>query len=176
MLPVFVDTCFERATPLRWEQETAGVIDLNRGWGADTPHDPALVPENACLQNWFSEQQRARRLPRMAICLHNDDSGRIHPSHPAVGADGYAARLARFERLLREGTWFTEGMVGGGFRNPGTFGEGITELYGTDALIWELNARWAEGLGRQPMHTDWQQMGAEFAAVGHRYLTDTDSL
>ncbi|MBT3379808.1 MAG: hypothetical protein HN742_37935 [Lentisphaerae bacterium] len=145
-------------------------IDLNRGWGVDTPHDPELVPENACLQNWFSEQRRAGRLPQMAICVHNDDNGRIHPSHPSIDPAGYAARLERFEGLLREETWFTEGMVGGSYRNSGTFGEGVTELYGADAFIWELNARWAEGLGRQPMHTDWQQMGANLATVVQRYF------
>ena len=149
-------------------------VDLNRGWGLDTPHDPALTPENACLQNWLSERQRAGRLPKMAICVHNDDSGQLHFSHPDPGSEGHAERMDRFERLLREGTWFTEGRTKPSFRNPGTFGGGVTEIYGIDAFIWELNARYAAGLGRQPLHTDWQQIGADFARVMRRYFGDGD--
>ena len=47
MLKLFIDTCYENASPLKWEQNEDGVyrgmsrfnirgIDLNRGWGSAT--------------------------------------------------------------------------------------------------------------------------------------------
>jgi len=56
--------------------------------------------------------------------------------------------------------------------NPGSFGEGLTEMYGIDAVIYELNSVWAEGLGRAPLHTDWQQLGRDLPLVIHRYFSE----
>ena len=78
--------------------------------------------------------------------------------------------MGRFEDLLRAHTWFREGHTGHSFRNPGTFGEGLSEIYGIDAIIWELRYNHAEGLGRQPLAADWQAMGANFAAVAREFL------
>jgi hypothetical protein len=145
-------------------------FDLNRGWIAGQPHDPALCPENACLQSWLSDRQRQGRLPRLAICLHNDDGGNLHLSHPARDAEGYARRMKRFEELLRALTWFSEGPAHAGSVNAGTFGEGLCDIYGIDALIYELRACFAAGLGRTPMPADWQGLGRDLAFVLDRYL------
>jgi hypothetical protein len=145
-------------------------MDLNRGWFAGQPHDPVLCPENACLQAWLNDRQRQGRLPRLAICLHNDDGGNLHFSHPATDAEGYAARMRRFEALLRAMTWFTEGPAHAGFVNSGTFGEGLCEAYGIDALIYELRACHAAGLGRTPMPEDWLDLGRNLAFVLDRYV------
>lgn len=148
-------------------------IDLNRQWDAAIPHDPVLAPESACLGNWFAEQARQGRTPRLAIDLHNDCGGNLHLAHPPQDEAGHLARMAVFERLLREHTWFREGPTGHGFRNPGTFGEGLSEQYGIDAIIWELRANHAVGLGRQPLAADWRQMGSGFAQAAYRFLCET---
>ena len=147
-------------------------MDLNRGWGVDTPQDSTLAPENACLENWLSERQRQGRLPEMAICLHNDHEGKLHFSHPSKDADGHLARMRRFEEVFKEMTWFAEGSMPQDVVNPGSFGEGLTEMYGIDAVIYELNSVWAEGLGRTPLHTDWQQLGRDLPGVIHRYFRE----
>ncbi len=152
-------------------------MDLNRGWFADRPHDPVLCPENACLQAWLADRQRCGRLPRLAICLHNDDGGNLHLSHPARDAAGQARRMDLFERLLRDLTWFREGRTRGSSVNSGSFGEGLSEQYGIDALIYELRACWAAGLQRPPMPADWLDLGRNLAFVLERFfaLTDQDT-
>lgn len=148
-------------------------MDLNRDWHPAVPHDPVLAPENAVLALWFAEQHRLGRIPRLAIDLHNDDGGNLHFSHPARDPETFAALQARFEELLREHTWFTEGHTASGFHNAGTFGEGLSEQYGINAFIWELRATQADGLGRQPLAADWKQLGAAFVEVAARYLRET---
>lgn len=149
-------------------------MDLNRGWFADRPHDPVLCPENACLQAWLADRQRCGRLPRLAVCLHNDDGGNLHLSHPAHDAEGHARRMDLFERLLRDLTWFREGRTRGSSANSGSFGEGLSEQYGIDALIYELRACWAAGLQRPPLPADWLDLGRNLAFVLERFFAITD--
>ena len=145
-------------------------IDLNREWDARRPFDAVLAPESACLANWFAEQARLGRLPQLAIDLHNDCGGHLHLSHPSRDEKGHLERMGRFEQLLREHTWFREGHNARGFCNSGTFGEGLSEMHGIDAIIWELRANHAAGLGRQPLADDWRRMGHAFADVACRFL------
>jgi hypothetical protein len=149
-------------------------MDLNRGWFANQPHDPVLCPENACLDAWLAQQQRLGRLPRLAICLHNDDGGNLHFSHPGREGEGHARRMDLFEGLLRDLTWFREGRAAAGFVNSGTFGEGLCEQYGIDALIYELRACWAAGLNRTPMPDDWLGLGRDLAFVLDRFFATVD--
>jgi len=149
--------------------------DLNRDWFAGKPIDPVFAPESACLQNWLSERQRRNRLPQLFIDMHNDNDGGLHLSHPAKDRESYLQRMDKLEKLLREMTFFREGCKGGRegtFTNSGSSGEGIQEIYGIDGLVWELREESAVGLGRAPLHTDWQQMGASFAKVMLRYFTE----
>jgi hypothetical protein len=148
-------------------------IDPNRHWDPELAHDPVLAPENATLANWFAEQARQGTLPRLAIDLHNDCDGRLHLSHPTRDPAGHASRMAIFEQLLRDHTWFREGHTEHGFRNSGTFGEGLSERCGIDAIIWELRANYAEGLGRQPLAADWREMGRQFAPIAAEFLRAT---
>lgn len=146
--------------------------DLNRNWFVDKPIDPVLAPEAACLQNWFSERQRTKTLPDIAICVHNDNNGGLHLSNPTRDPEGYLARMALLEKLMREGSIFREGAKGKaqGFTNSGTFGEGMTEIYGIDGLVWEIREEWSEGLQRPPLHSDWRKLGADFARVCDTYF------
>jgi zinc carboxypeptidase len=143
-------------------------IDLNRNWFKDSPADPSLAPENACLQRWLNDRQRENRLPQLAIDLHNDGVGQMHLGPHPGDASGYQKRTARLEELMREYTWFREGSKEETFR--GSFGNGLIEIYGVDALIYELHSEWAMGLNRAPLHRDWQQLGASFVQVVDRYL------
>jgi hypothetical protein len=79
-----------------------------------------------------------------------------------------------FERLLRDLTCFREGRTPGHSVNSGTFGEGLCELFGIDALIYELRACWAVGLGRTPMPADWQDLGRDLAFVLDRFFAVVD--
>ena len=145
--------------------------DLNRDW--DAPADPTLAPENAALEAWLQRQIDRGRKPDFAMDLHNDESGLLHLSRPAIPAvDAYLERMKRFEALLRRHTWFTEGSTGGSFRNPGTIGEGLLERFGIDACILEFNCNWAAGLNRPPDAQAWQVFGRGLRQVFLDYLDD----
>jgi len=89
-------------------------MDLNRNW--DKPADPELAPENTAFERWIAEMIKAGRKPDLAFDLHNDQSGRIHISRPDIALDQYLSEMERYEALLRQYTWFTEGHTGGGFQ------------------------------------------------------------
>lgn len=137
--------------------------DLNRDW--DRPADPKLAPENHGLETWLEGMIAAGRRPELAIDLHNDNSGKLHVSRPEGEHEGYFANMERLETLLRAHTWFTEGSTGKGFRNPGTFGEGLIERYGIAACVLELNANRIAGLDDYPSGTHWERFGAGLADV-----------
>ena len=61
-------------------------------------------------------------------------------------------------------------MTGGEFRNPGSFGEGLVERFGIDAIIFELNANWIAGLEKMPEAEDWMQLGEDLAEVFYQYF------
>ncbi|MDA1193129.1 MAG: M14 family zinc carboxypeptidase [Candidatus Poribacteria bacterium] len=143
-------------------------MDLNRDWHA--PADPKLAPENAALETWLDAQIAEGRAPSLALDLHNDNSGRLHVSRPDGGAEAYVANMERFESLMREHTWFREGMTGGNFRNPGTFGEGLLARHGIDAAILELNCDWIAGLKKVPYGADWRRLGEGMRVVFRDYF------
>ncbi|HEY1922061.1 MAG TPA: M14 family zinc carboxypeptidase, partial [Tepidisphaeraceae bacterium] len=145
-------------------------MDLNRNWSKDRAPDPALAPENACLQNWLRERQKSGRLPRLAIDLHNDCDGKMHLGPYPGDGKAYFERMKVLEGLMRELTFFREGVVEESFR--GSMAGGMIEIFGVDSLIYELHSEWAEGLGRAPLHTDWQQMGAAYTRVVERYFSN----
>ena len=107
----------------------------------------------------------------MAIELHNDGSGRLHISRPPVPQlERYLARMALFEQLLRDNTWFTEGSTNAAFRNSGTLGDGWLQRYGIDAVVHEFNANWIEGLKQPSSAAHWREYGANLARVFHDYF------
>lgn len=137
--------------------------DLNRNW--DHPADPADAPENVALEKWLASMiQQGRKLDLM-IDFHNDQGGRLHISRPNIHLAAYLAQMKRFEGLLREHTWFTEGATGGNFRNPGTIGEGLLERYGIHACVHELNANWIAGLNDYPSARHWMLYGEQLCKV-----------
>ncbi len=143
--------------------------DLNRDW--DRPADPNLAPENHALEAWLRRMRDEGKPPHLAIDLHNDESGRLHVSRPAVSdLKRYLDRMNRLEQLLRKHTWFTEGSTGGTYRNPGTLGEGLLERYAIDACILELNCNWIAGLGHHPSAEAWKSLGRQFREVFYDYF------
>jgi hypothetical protein len=143
-------------------------MDLNRKW--DASPDPSLSPENHALEQWLASIIAAGRRPDLAIDLHNDSGGNLHISRPDIELDKYLASMKRFEAVLREYTWFTEGSTGGSFRNPGSFGEGLLERFGITACVLELNANWIAGLDDYPTAANWKLFGAELAEAFHHYF------
>jgi hypothetical protein len=143
--------------------------DLNRNWSV--PADPELSPENASLERWLEAEIAAGRKPHFAMELHNDGNGRLHISRPPVPRlDRHLARMAIFEQLLREKTWFTEGTTNAEFRNAGTLGDGWLQRYGIDAVVHELNCNWIAGRKDYPSSRHWLDYGASLAEVLHDYF------
>lgn len=142
--------------------------DLNRNW--DQPADPRRAPENHALESWIESMVDKGKRPDLAIDFHNDESGRLHLSRPNIDLEAYLARMQRFEQSLRKHTWFTEGSTGAGFRNPGTFGEGLLQRYGITACVQELNANWIAGLEDYPSGENWQRFGEQLGEVFFEYF------
>jgi murein tripeptide amidase MpaA len=151
-----------------WTRFNMCGMDLNRKW--DKPADPDLAPENAAFERWISDMIRAGRKPDLAFDLHNDQSGLIHISRPDVALDKYLADMTRYETLLRQHTWFTEGHTGGSFHNPGSFGEGMLERFGVTAFVQELNANWIEGLQENTGGRNWELLGSQYRKVFYEYF------
>ncbi len=143
--------------------------DLNRNW--DGPADPRLAPENHALEQWIGRMWAQGKPLHLAIDLHNDEAGRLHLSRPAIeGLERYLQRMKRFEALLRQHTWFTEGNTGAAFRNSGTIGEGLLERYGIDACVLEFNCNWIAGLKQHPSGAAWEQFGRQLREVFFEYF------
>ncbi len=105
--------------------------------------------------------------PDLAIDFHNDASGPIIFETPLTNPDGYTDRMKKLEKLLREMTWFRELAI---YRPPGG---GMSERYGTDWLVYELNAGWAEGLKKGPLSDDWKLLGRQLCRVFDVYFKTT---
>jgi len=142
--------------------------DLNRNW--DRPAHPHHASENLALETALNTMIDNGMCPHLAIDLHNDNSGKLHISRPAVNLESYLANMKRFEHLMRRHTWFTEGNTGSSFRNSGTFGEGLLERYGVDACILELDCDWIAGLNKIPFGKDWEQLGEQMRKVFFAYF------
>jgi hypothetical protein len=113
----------------------------------------------------------AGKKPHFALELHNDGSGRLHISRPPVPALAqHVERMTRFEQLLRQHTWFTEGATNAAFKNSGTLGEGWLARYGIDAAVHEFNANWIAGRGERPQGRHWREYGEELTTVFHQYF------
>ena len=143
-------------------------MDLNRNW--DLPADSMLAPENYALETWLKTKIYNGEKPHLAIDFHNDNSGLLHKSHPTANSEQYMARMERLENLLYQNTWFTEGSAKSSFRNPGTFGEGLTDRFGIDALVYELNCDWIAGLNKVPYGKDWELLGENLRKVFLEYF------
>ena len=146
-----------------WTRFNVAGKDLNRNW--DVPADPAFAPENRVLEAWIESMITQGRKPDLMIDFHNDQGGKLHISRPNINLEPYLARMNRFESLLREHTWFTEGATGGNYRTPGSIGEGLLERYGIHACIHELNANWIAGLDAYPSGKNWELYGEQLCEV-----------
>lgn len=143
--------------------------DLNRDW--NKPVDERLAPENFALEQWLERMIAAGRKPHFAMELHNDGGGRLHLSRPPVPElPRHLERMALFEKLLRQHTWFTEGPTNTAFRNSGTLGDGWLQRYGIDAVVHEFNANWIAGLKEYPQGKHWLNYGENLATVFHEYF------
>ncbi len=145
--------------------------DLNRNW--DKPANPDLSPENAALERWLERMIAGGVRPHLAIELHNDGRGLLHISRPPVPQlERHLARMATFEKLLREKTWFTEGSTAPAFRNAGTLGDGWLQRYGIDAVVHEFNCNWIEGVKDYPSAKHWRRYGEQLTEVFAAYFNN----
>jgi hypothetical protein len=146
-----------------------GGWDLNRKW--DQPADPRFAPENAALEQWLEGEIQAGRRPTLALDFHNDGSGLLHLSRPEGPAgEKHLARMARFERCLREHTWFVEGSTKPGFHNPGSLGEGFFARFGIDAAILEFNCNYIAGLQEPALGKHWVAFGEGLTKAFEAYF------
>jgi hypothetical protein len=143
--------------------------DLNRGW--DRPADARLAPENHALEQWLARMIRAGRRPDLALELHNDGSGQLHPARPPTAAAKRSLeRMQALERLLCRHTWFTEGSTKPGAGGVFTLPDGWLARYGIDGAVHEFNCQWIAGLGERPLGRHWEQYGADLARVLFEYF------
>lgn len=153
-----------------WTRFNAMGKDLNRNW--DTPADPTYAPENHTLETWIGSMLTQRRKPDLMIDFHNDQGGKLIINRPNVDLESYLARMKRFENLLRKHTWFTEGVSGGNYRNPGSIGAALLERYGIRACVHELNANWIAGLDAFPNGENWELYGEQLCEVFYELFDD----
>lgn len=156
-----------------WSRFNMQGKDLNRNW--DRPADPQLAPENVALEKWLATAVAEGRRPGLAIDFHNDGSGLLHVSRPAdksAAIERYLAQMERFEKLLRQHTWFTEGATKGSFHNPGTFGEGLLQRYAIPACILEFNCNRIAGLNDYPTAANWKKFGRGLAEAMFEFFGD----
>lgn len=141
---------------------TFAIVPLSAGEPVKVHVHPDLAFINTSFENasplWWE------------VDFHNDAGGKLHISRPEGDLQAYLARMERFEKLLRQHTWFTEGSTGSSFRNPGSFGEGMLQRYGVTGCVLELNANWAAGLNDYPSSAHWKTFGAGFAEVLFDYF------
>jgi len=142
--------------------------DLNRNW--DQPADARYAPENRALESWIESMIARGERPDLMIDFHNDEGGNLHISRPEGDLEEYLRRMAIFEQLLRQHTWFTEGSTAASFHNPGSIGEGLLERYGIIACVQELNANWIAGLEDYPSAKNWELFGRQLCEVFWRYF------
>ena len=145
--------------------------DLNRN--LNRPADPENEPENLALERWIEAQIKEGKTPDLALELHNDAGGRLQLARvPVPGLPRYLRRMVRFESLLREHTWFTEGTTPPSFSNTGALGSGWLERYGIEGVTHEFNANWIAGLKAYPTGKHWEAYGAGLAAALEEYFGD----
>ena len=143
--------------------------DLNRNW--DKPADKELSPENAALEAWVQSTIAAGRPPNLAVELHNDGAGLLQIGRPpAPRLERHLARMALFEQLLRDNTWFTEGSTNSSSRNSGTLVDGWLQRFGIDAVAHEMNCNWIEGVRERPTARHWIEYGEQLALVLRDYF------
>lgn len=147
--------------------------DLNRN--LDKPADPVLEPENAAMEKWLEKMISEGKKPDLAIDFHNDASGPLIFATPVkIDKETYWQHMKTFEKLLREMTWFREPAI---YSGPGgtSFAGGLTDRYGIDAMVYELNARWIEGLQKPPLSDDWKLLGHQLCDVFNEYFNKIDN-
>jgi hypothetical protein len=87
-----------------------------------------------------------------------------------VDGEAHVTRMRRFEALLTQHTWFTEGSTVADAGAPMMFSGGLQSRYGIDACILELNCDWIAGLSRTPSGRDWELLGEQLRAVFYDYF------
>lgn len=143
--------------------------DLNRDWLQ--PADAELAPENHALEAWLADMIRRGQRPHLAWELHNDGSGRLNLcGAPGPGTKDYRERMRALESLLRQHTWFAEGVSAQTAPPSGTLGDGWLARYGIDTVVHEFNASWLAGLQEYPCGRLWELYGAQLALVLDRYF------
>jgi hypothetical protein len=155
-----------------WTRFNAMGKDLNRNW--DQPADAALAPENRAMEEWLERMIGSGKRPDLAVELHNDGSGKLHPARPpAPGSKPAMERMAIFERLLRKHTWFTEGSTKTDAGRVFTLADGWLARYQIDGAVHELNCQWIAGLKEPPLGRHWEQYGERLAQVLFEYFAET---
>ena len=144
-------------------------IDLNRGW--DKLADAKLAPENHALEQWLEKQIKAGRRPALALELHNDGNGKLHPARSTLlDAKQHIQRIETFETLLRKHTWFTEGSVKPTAATTFVLPDGWLQRFGIDGAVHEFNCHWIEGLKERPTARHWEKYGSDLARVLYDYF------
>jgi hypothetical protein len=143
--------------------------DLNRNW--DRPADLRLSPENHALEAWLEKMIQAGRRPGLALELHNDGHGQLHPARAPVTEEQRSRKhMAALEVLLRKHTWFTEGSTKPSVASISTLADGWRERYGIESAVHEFNCQWIAGVKDYPTGGLWRRYGSDLARVLYEYF------
>jgi glutathione S-transferase len=145
--------------------------DLNRKW--DVPADEKMAPENHALESWLLRQMKDGRRFSLALELHNDGSGLLHPARPSpvdVESTRRLSDLAVLEQALRKHTWFTEGRNDPYADDVFTLPDGWLQRFGINGAVHEFNCQWIAALSERPLGRHWEQYGQGMANAIHEYF------
>ena len=84
--------------------------------------------------------------------------------------EALAEELERDEKVFIIGEDVQQGTFGTTSGLVQQFGTGLVTRFGIDALVFELNANWIEGLKKRPMGKDWELFGEQLCKVFFEYL------
>jgi hypothetical protein len=85
-------------------------------------------------------------------------------SPPTINTEKYLSHMDVFAEYLRKYSWFREGVL------KGSPSHNISERFGFDWMVLELNANWIEGLQKKPLSTDWKLFGKQLCKVFDEYF------
>jgi hypothetical protein len=147
--------------------------DLNRNW--DVSPDSVLSPENFALERFIKGLISSGKKPSLAIDIHNDDAGGINLASHKKDDYKFIENMKLFETLMRKYTSFSEN-VRYSWKRDGqseanvSIENGLTERYGIEAMVYELNANWIGSLKKMPSEYDWMKTGENLNKVFSEYF------
>jgi hypothetical protein len=147
--------------------------DLNRDW--DKESDPFLCPEKYAFEKFIKDLSDKGIRPDLGIDLHNDDEGGIILARHGKDDTLFIRKMELFEKLMRKHTSFSENVRYSWKTSDEpelytSFENGLSERFGIEAIVYELNANWIGSLNKVPSQDDWKKTGEDLNRVFYDFF------